>query len=79
VTSQDLTPEQAKTLADALTRQGAYLSQLVARMRSRHWPEDDVLYAQTLRAREAIVAAIETARHIEQENAKPEWARRMGG
>ena len=47
-------------------------------MKLRGFPNDDVLYAQVHWAREAIAAAIFTARLLERENGKPAWMKHMG-
>jgi hypothetical protein len=56
----DLTPEQLGALVDTLSRYARYLSGLVERMNKLAWPKDDLLYARTLYARDAVMSLLAT-------------------
>jgi hypothetical protein len=64
-------------MAAALTPQAKYLNRLVGRMEQLHWPKEDLLYAQAMRARDAVTALLKGVDEVEKENAKPRWMRSM--
>lgn len=76
--SSDLSPEQARAVAEVTTRQAKYLSRLTWRMEQVGFPKDDPLYAKAMRARDAALALLEFAQELEKENAKPAWMKHMG-
>jgi hypothetical protein len=76
--SSHLTSQQAAALVETLERQAKYFHRLVARMRQLHWPEDDKMYAQALRAKDATDALLETAIEQRRESETPAWQRARG-
>ncbi len=64
-------------MARSLTRQAKYLSQLCARMQQLRWQTDDPLYAHALRAKDAVLALLETTQQVQEQNAQPAWMRAM--
>ena len=51
--SDDLSPEQARSIADQLRTQLVYLSRLKDRIEAEEWPADDPVYCETVAAWEA--------------------------
>lgn len=50
----DLTPQQARALAERLSRQLGYLTRLTNRMQQRGWRADDPAYRAAWAARDAL-------------------------
>ena len=73
--SDDLTPEQTTAMAETLARYARYLSRIVERMNKLHWPKDDVLYARTMMARDAMMTLLSTVHDVKKNNAQPAWIR----
>ncbi len=76
--SNDLTSEQCNAIAESLGRHGRYLSRLVERMNKLGWPQDDLLYARTVLARDAVMSLLVTVHEVKTDNAKPRWMRASG-
>ena len=73
--SDDLSAEQTAAMIDTLARYARYLSGLIDRMNKLGWPKDDLLYARTMLARDAMMSLVATVHEVKRNNTKPRWIR----
>jgi hypothetical protein len=76
--SDDLTPDQAAGLIRVLQPQADYLTRLVARMATRGWPQDDLVYVRALRSRDSLVLLLGSLNALRDRSEKPAWMRARG-